>query len=107
MSTASKKASTQKAASRARKAEAKPDEDVALRFEIAGNAYVVDRAAVTDVEFFEACEDGKEITAIRTVLGVEQWQRLKDSIRDADGRVPAERLEPFLDAMLDAAGLGN
>lgn len=106
MSTASGTAAAKKAAARARKAEAQDDPDP-VSFEHDGQTYVIAPDALNDLELFEAIEDGKHLVAIRSYLGAEQWKTFKDSIRNENGRVPAEAAEPFMNKLLEAVGQGN
>lgn len=43
--------------------------------------YVVDRAEDWDLEVFEAAESGKFVTAVKTLLGEDQWKRFKSKKR--------------------------
>lgn len=76
-------------------------------FEYHGRTYMVTSEAANDLELFEAVEDGKEMTAVRSVLGAEQWQAFKDDHRTDTGRVPLEPVEGFIHALMGALGLGN
>ncbi len=50
-------------------------------FEYDGEQYVLPPALDWDVEVFEAGEDGKIVTAVRTLLGDKQWATYKSKKR--------------------------
>lgn len=103
--TAKKTAGTAKAAA---KREADPETPEGASFEFEGVKYTIDPAAYTDVELLEAVEDEKYIAACRGYLGKVQWAKAKESLRDPDtGRVPGDRFEPFMQAIMEALGNPN
>lgn len=83
-----------------KEAQAKPEE-ANISFEYEGETYEIDRAAFTDLELIEAVEDEHFVQATRGYLGKEQWSKFKNTIRGEDGRVPVEKLEPFLQKLMD------
>lgn len=66
-----------KTAVRAVKAEAVSDGTVTVVY--AGHKYTVDEDCIRDIDFLEAYEDGKIISALRGALGTEQWDEFKAS----------------------------
>lgn len=106
MSTTNRSAAAKKAAARARVAESK-GERTHITVEFRDDSFTFSRDDVNDLEFLEAVEDDKYIVATRRVLGAEQWGRLKDVLRNDDGRIPPEAFNEFCDALIDAADLGN
>lgn len=64
-------------------------------------------SAVNDVEILEFVEDGKITTALRKILGADQWSDWKDIHRLDDGTVPPEDMEDFTKAIFEAGGQGN
>ena len=91
----------------AKKNEAAPDEAQDIDFEWGGHTYTVPAEAFDDTEVVELYEDGKVISAVRQILGGEQWSDWKDRNRNTSGRVPAALLEEFLAALFASAGQGN
>ena len=83
------------------KAEAKQD---SITVTLAGGEYVFERDAIDDVEFLEALEDNKDITAFRIMRGDAQWTRLKESLRDERGKVRPTAMAEAMDAALNAIG---
>lgn len=75
-----------------------------LRVEYEGHEYVIDREAADNIELMEFVEDEKYLSAIRGYLGREQWGVFKDSVRDAAGRVPAEKFSEFSELIYAAMG---
>lgn len=73
--------------------------DVTFSFE--GHDYTVDIDGVRDVEFLEAFEDGKMITAIRTLMGPKQWAEFKTS----KPRITDEDLIDMANTMFEAVGV--
>ena len=88
---------------KAAKSEAK-SEDISVDFD--GYTYTLPREVMDDIEVFERIEDEKYITAVRQVLGPDQWQHFKDSHRNESGRVSPDAFEQFLDSLMGAMG-GN
>jgi hypothetical protein len=72
-------------------------------FEYEGREYNVSSSALDDVEILELLEDEKYISVVRRILGKEQWETFKDSVREADGRVPSASLEGFLKVVMKVA----
>lgn len=66
--------------------------------------YLIDRANADNLELLEFVEDEQYIKAIRGYVGLDQWAKFKDSIRDEQGRVPSAPFEPFLNAVMAALG---
>lgn len=90
------------------KNEAKPlEEREPVSFEYDGETYTIDPANVDNLELFEAVEDEKYLTAARGFVGKDQWNKFKDTHRDAEGRVPMAPVEGFLQALMEAVGQGN
>ncbi len=56
-------------------------EETTVSFEYDGVEYVLDRDAINDVDVIEAFEDNKVATALRTILGPEQWAAFKSRKR--------------------------
>lgn len=75
-----------------------------LVIEHAGREWVIARERADNLEVMEAAEDGQYITAIRTLLGAQQWSEWKDANRTDAGTVPAAIFEEFLDAAMAAMG---
>lgn len=91
----------------AKKNEAAPDEAQDIDFEWGGHTYTIPAEAFDDVEILELLEDEKNLSVVRQILGPVQWGEWKDRNRTATGRVPAEPLVEFLEALFGAAGQGN
>ena len=90
----------------AKKNEAAPDEAQDIAFEWGGYTYTIPAEAFDDVEILELLEDEKHLLVVRQILG-SQWGEWKDRNRNASGRVPAEPLVEFLEALFAAVGQGN
>ena len=72
-----------------------------VTFEYGGASYAVGSADGWDVEVLEAFEDGKIVTAVRALLGVEQWARFKAT------KPTVGELNEFFEVAAEALGLGN
>ena len=90
----------------AKKNEAAPDEAQDIAFEWGGYTYTIPAEAFDDVEILELLEEEKNLLVVRRILGT-QWAEWKDRNRTASGRVPAEPLTEFLEALFAAVGQGN
>ena len=77
-----------------------------IEFDHDGDHYVIDRENADNLELMEFVEDGQYIKAIRGYVGLDQWDKFKDSHRDDKGRVTTETFETFLNAVMEAIG-GN
>ena len=89
------------------KAAAKAEVDGApIEVDFGDEHYTIDRDQADNLELMEFVEDEQYIKAIRGYLGRAQWDRWKDSVRTADGRVPAASFEEFLNVIMEAIG-GN
>lgn len=75
------------------------DEPQDKTFEFKGETYVIPADFMDNLEFFEAGEVGNEITAIKALLGPEQWNTFKESIREPDGRVRLTNAGPFMEKL--------
>lgn len=69
-----------------------------------GVQYAIDPGNANNLELFEFVEDEQYMKATRGFLGAEQWAKYKDSIRDEQGRVPADDFEAFLNKVMSAIG---
>lgn len=69
-----------------------------------GNDYTISAEAMDNLELFEAIEENRHLTAMKGFLGTDQWNRFKDSCRDAAGRVPMSDAEDFLQKVMEAVG---
>jgi hypothetical protein len=78
-----------------------------IEFVYEGVKYRIDRDNADDLEALEFVEDGKYLIALRSYLGRDQWAKWKDANRDAQGRVPSDAFEPFLDKVMAAIGGGT
>lgn len=67
-----------RAASEAAKTEAVED---SVTFEYDGVTYTAPPAIEWDVEVFEAAEDGKIVSAVRALIGPDQWAKFKEKKR--------------------------
>jgi hypothetical protein len=77
-----------------------------ISFQYEGETYTIKRANADNLELMEFVEDDLVFKALRGYLGLDQWNKWKDSVRTEDGRVPAATLEPFADAVMAAIGGG-
>ncbi len=68
-----------------------------------GVDYTITRELVDDVEIFELLEDGKSLTALRRMLGADQWAAFKEANRK-DGRVSLTVMNDFLNDTMDVIG---
>lgn len=81
-----------------------------IPLEYAGQTYIIERAALDDVELLELVGDLADGDAmllpkiVRKVLGAAQWKKFKDANRDDAGRIPSERLQELFTIVDDAAG---
>lgn len=76
--------------------------DAKLTFTFDGEKYVITTPKKWDIEVTEAFEDGKAVSAARTILGPEQWSRFKSKPRNT------EDLGALYDAMTPVLGIeGN
>lgn len=72
-----------------------------VSFEYGGNTFSVGDAEGWDVEVLEAFEDGKVVTAVRALLGPEQWATFKA------GKPTVAELNGLFEVAAEALGLGN
>jgi hypothetical protein len=83
---------------------------VLVRVEHDGATYVLDRAALDDVDLIERIGDFAEgrysilPSIVRTLLGREQWNAFKEAHRAADGRIPTEAMDTLYTALNKALG---
>lgn len=80
------------------KAEAKGS---GIELEFDGEAYSLPPAVEWDLTVLESLEDGRVVNAARAIVGPEAWARFKSKRRTA------KDLSAFLEAIIEAAGLGN
>lgn len=86
----------------------KPKAADKFEFDFEDEHYVVEKDAIQDLEFVELMQDDKTMPAWRLALGVKNWQRFKDSVRDKKtGRIPNEKTENFFKALEAAAEDAN
>lgn len=72
-----------------------------VSFKFGGESYSVGAADGWDVEVLEAFEDGKIVTAVRALLGADQWARFKAT------KPTVGELNAFFEVAAEALGLGN
>ena len=77
------------------------------KFEFNEDEYTVDGAALDDVEVFELFEEEKFMTAVKRILGVDEFTRFKENNRDENGRVSMEVFGDFVEKMFAEFNLGN
>jgi hypothetical protein len=75
-------------------------------FEWRGTEYVVDPDRIDDLEFFEALEGNQFATAVRMMLG-DQYNRFKDQVKEAEGRVSLATTQAFLEEYMAEAQRGK
>ena len=75
-------------------------------FEWRGTDYVVDPDLIDDLEFFEALEGNQFATAVRKMLG-DQYDRFKDQVKEAEGRVSLATTQAFLEEYMAEAQRGK
>lgn len=76
------------------------------RFDWRGTEYTVDPDLIDDLEFFEALEGNQFATAVRKMLG-DQYDKFKDQVREAEGRVSLATTQAFLEEYMAEAQRGN
>lgn len=76
-------------------------------FDWKGTTYTVDPDLLDDLEFFEALEDNQIASAVRKMLGVDQYTTFKDQVKEAEGRVSLETTSQFLKDFMAEAKRGN
>lgn len=75
-----------------------------------GFEFRINEGIMDDWEFFEDMAAGTavaEVKAMRRILGDEQYQKLKDHVRDKDGKVSFEAMDRELGEIITAAGAKN
>ena len=75
-------------------------------FEWRGTDYVVDPDLIDDLEFFEALEGNQFATAVRKMLGY-QYDKFKDQVKEAEGRVSLATTQAFLEEYMAEAQRGK
>ena len=70
-------------------------------------SYSIPRDALEDLELLEMIEDEKILSAVRRILGDEQWGRYKDQNRTESGRVDPSDLEAFLNGLFSRLNAGK
>lgn len=70
-------------------------------------SYTLRKDAIEDLEVLELIEDEKHLSAVRKILGVEQWDRYKDAHRDESGRVRPDTFEGFLNGLFQRLNAGK
>ena len=76
-------------------------------FKFNGDNYIVDGKALDDVEVFEMFEEDKFMSAVKKILGVDQFVAFKDNNRQDDGRIPMEVFGDFVETMFEEFDLKN
>ena len=76
-------------------------------FDWRGTTYAVDPDKLDDLEFFEALETNLFATALKRMLGTQQYDRFKNQVREAEGRVSIKTTETFLTEYMEFANRGN
>lgn len=76
-------------------------------FDWRGTTYAVDPDKLDDLEFFEALETNLFATALKRMLGDQQYDRFKNQVREAEGRVSIKTTETFLTEYMEFANRGN
>ena len=71
-----------------------------------GTDYVVDPDLIDDLEFFEALEGNQFATAVRKMLG-DQYDKFKDQVKEAEGRVSLANTQAFLEEYMAEAQRGK
>ena len=77
------------------------------KFTFKDHEYEVQAEALDDIEVFELFEDEKYMTAVKKVLGKEEFETFKDNNRNEQGRVSMEVFTEFVETMFEALNLGN
>lgn len=75
-------------------------------FDWRGVTYTVDPDLIDDLEFFEALETNQFATAVRKMLGA-QYDRFKNQVREAEGRVSLATTQAFLEEYMAEAQRGK
>lgn len=75
-------------------------------FDWRGVTYTVDPELIDDLEFFEALEGNQFATAVRKMLGG-QYDRFKNQVREAEGRVSLATTQAFLEEYMAQAQRGK
>ena len=101
-----KKPSDHKKSAALAKAEAQSTNIV---IEYNGITYVLEREVIDDVELLELIGDMTSNPillpkVVRSILGLDQWAKFKDSNRNDAGRVPSERMRELFELLDAAAG---
>jgi len=76
------------------------------KFDWRGTEYTVDPDLIDDLEFFEALEGNQFATAVRKMLG-DQYDKFKDQVREAEGRVSLATTQSFLEEYMNEAQRGK
>ena len=75
-------------------------------FDWRGTEYTVDPDLIDDLEFFEALEGNQFATAVRMMLG-DQYDKFKDQVKEAEGRVSLATTQAFLEEYMAEAQRGK
>lgn len=78
-----------------------------FEFEFNGEKYEVYTEDLSDLEVLEYFSAGNVPQGLIVLIGQEDYDRFKDTNRNARGRIPADVAGKFLEALYEAAGLGN
>jgi|SRR5690625_371960 len=68
-----------------------------------GEEYLIETAAVNDLETLEAFENNMLATGLVRMLGEEQYEKFKDAARDEKGRVSIDVVSDFFANVQNAA----
>ena len=76
-------------------------------FDWRGTDYVVDPDLIDDLEFFEALEGNQFATAVRKMLGDQQYVTFKAQVKEVEGRVSMSAVRAFLEEYMGKAQRGK
>lgn len=76
-------------------------------FDWRGTTYNVDPSLIDDLEFFEALETNMFSTALKKMLGAEQYATFKGQVKESEGRVSLATTQKFLEEYMEYAQKGK
>lgn len=79
---------------------AEATENESIQFNYNGHTYEMPHPDEWDIEVAEAHEEGKVVTALRRILGEEQWKLFKEREKPK-----SKDLDAFLKVMFDKTGM--
>lgn len=88
-------------------ARAEAENDPTVTVAVDGLTVTLERDTLDDYDVLEALASGMYFRACPTMFGEEQWGRIKEHLRDEDGRLRMTAVDEFVHKVFEEAQAGN